>query len=126
MGRVFVVGSINQDHVFFVDRRPRSGETVSGATLVSRSGGKGANQAVAAAAGGATVALLGRVGADPAGIAQRGDLAARGVDVSLVAEVTEAGTGSAFVMVTPDGENSVVISAGANGLLHAPDVEAVA
>ncbi len=126
MGSVFVVGSINQDHVFFVERRPRAGETMSGATLLTRPGGKGANQAVAAAASGATVTLLGRVGADPAGIVQRDDLAARGVDVSLVAEVAGAATGSAFVMVTPDGENSVVIAAGANGLVHAADVEAVA
>jgi len=126
VGSVFVVGSINEDHVFFVDRRPRAGETVSGAALLTRPGGKGANQAVAAAASGATVTLLGRVGADPAGMVQRDDLAARGVDVSLVAEVAGAATGSAFVMVTPDGENSMVIAAGANGLVHAADVEAVA
>jgi len=124
MGTVFVVGSINQDHVFSVDRRPQAGETVSGATLVTRPGGKGANQAAAAAASGATVTMLGRVGADTAGAAQRDDLAARGVDVSLVTEVTEAGTGSAFVVVTPDGENAVVIAAGANGLLRAADVRA--
>jgi len=126
VGSVFVVGSINQDHVFFVNRRPRAGETISGATLLARPGGKGANQAVAAAASGATVTLLGRVGADPAGTVQRDDLAARGVDVSLVAEVAGAATGSGVVMVTPDGENSVVIAAGANGLMHAADVEAVA
>ena len=93
---------------------------------MTRSGGKGANQAVAAAASGATVSMLGRVGADPAGRAQRDDLARRGVDVSLVTEVPGAPTGSAFVMVTPDGENSVVIAPGANALVHAPDVAAVA
>ncbi len=125
MGKVFVVGSINEDRVCFVDRRPRAGETVS-AALVTRSGGKGANQAVAAAASGATVCMLGRVGADPAGRAQRDDLARRGVDVSLVTEMPGVPTGSAFVMVTPDGENAVVIAPGANALVHAPDVAAVA
>ncbi len=123
MGTVFVVGSINQDHVLVVDRRPRAGETVTGATLVTRHGGKGANQAAAAAACGVTVTLLGRVGADPAGDAQRRDLARRGVDVSLVAEVTGVATGAAFITVTPDGQNSVVVAPGANGFLAASAVE---
>jgi len=126
MGTVFVVGSINQDHVLAVDRRPRVGETVTGATLVTRHGGKGANQAAAAAGGGATVTMLGRVGADAAGIAQRRDLAMRGVDVALVAEVPGAATGAAFITVTPDGENSVVMASGANDLIGASDVEAAA
>ncbi len=126
MGKVFVVGSINQDYVFTVDRRPRAGETVSGATLVTRCGGKGANQAVAAAESGAAVTMLARVGADAAGVLQRHDLAVRGVDVSLIAQEAGVSTGAAFVTVTPDGENSVIVAPGANSLLRAPDVNVVA
>jgi ribokinase len=124
MGTVFVVGSINQDHMLFVDRRPRAGETVGGATVVTRCGGKGANQAVAAVEAGATVIMLGRVGADEAGTTQRADLARRGVDVSLVATVPGAATGAAFITVTPDGENAVTLAPGANDRLGASDVDA--
>jgi ribokinase len=126
MGKVFVVGSINQDHVLVVGRRPGPGETVTGATLVTRCGGKGANQAAAAVESGAAVTLLARVGADGAGIAQRDELARRGVDVSLVMDTADVATGAAFVTVTPDGENSVVIAPGANGRMQASDVKAVA
>jgi ribokinase len=126
MGKVFVVGSINQDHVLVVDRRPGPGESVTGATLVTRCGGKGANQAAAAVQGGAAVTMLARVGADAGGVAQRNDLAMRGVDVSLVMDTADVATGAAFVTVTPDGENSVVIAPGANGRMQASDVKAVA
>jgi ribokinase len=126
MGTVFVIGSVNQDSVLVVDRRPGPGETVTGATLVMRPGGKGANQAVAAAACGATVTLLARVGADAAGAAQRHDLSVRGVDVSLVRETTGVATGAAFITVTPDGENAVTVAPGANSRLQAGDVDAVA
>ena len=70
MGTVFVIGSVNQDHVLVVDHRPEPGETVTGAVLDIGPGGKGANQAAAAAAAGAQVALLARVGDDAAGHAQ--------------------------------------------------------
>lgn len=126
MGNVFVVGSINQDYVFTVDRRPQAGETVSGATLVTRCGGKGANQAVAAAESGAAVTMLARVGADAAGVVQRHDLDVRGVDVSLIAQAAGVSTGAAFITVTPDGENSVIVAPGANGMIRAPDVTVVA
>ena len=126
MGSVFVLGSINQDYVLVVDRRPGAGETVTGATLDMRPGGKGANQAVAAAARGATVTLLARVGDDAAATTQRRDLSARGVDVALVMETTGAATGSAFITVTPDGENSVTVAPGANGMLRAGDIDGAA
>jgi len=126
MGNVFVVGSINQDYVLVVDRRPEAGETVTGATLVTRCGGKGANQAAAAASGGARTTILARVGMDGAAEAQRNDLAMRGVDVSLVIATADVATGVAFVAVTPDGESSVVVAPGANGLLGGRDVRAVA
>ncbi len=126
MGRVFVLGSINQDYLLFADRRPAAGETVTGARLVTRNGGKGANQAVAAVDSGASVMMLARVGDDGAGIAQRVDLAAHGVDVSLVMATPNVATGTAFVTVTPDGENSVLVAPGANGLVNPSDVRAVA
>jgi ribokinase len=126
MGSVFVVGSINQDYVLTVDRRPRAGETVTGGTLDVRGGGKGANQAVAAADSGAAVTLLARVGSDAAGTAQREELARRGVDVSLVTTTDGVATGAAFITVTPDGENAVTVVPGANGRLAVTDVDAVA
>jgi ribokinase len=126
MGGVFVLGSINQDYLLFADRRPRPGETVSGVTLVTRNGGKGANQAVAAVNSGAAVMLLARIGDDAAGFAQRDDLAARGVDVSLVTATSHVSTGRAFVTVTPDGENSMLVAPGANGLMAPGDVKAAA
>ena len=125
MGGVFVLGSINQDYVVFADRRPRAGETVTG-VMATRPGGKGANQAVAVADSGAAVMLLARIGDDVAGSAQRDDLAARGVDVSLVTATPNMSTGTAFVTVTPDGENSVLVAPGANGLVQPRDVKAAA
>jgi ribokinase len=126
MGRVFVIGSVNQDHVLTVDHRPAPGETVVAATLAVGPGGKGANQAVAAVAAGALVTLLARVGDDAAGRVERHDLSGHGVDVSLVLETTGASTGLAFITVTPDGENAVTVAPGANGLLAGADVEAAA
>jgi ribokinase len=126
MGRVFVIGSINQDYVLVVPRRPGAGDTVTAATLAVRGGGKGANQAAAAAAGGAGVRLLARVGDDAAAVTQRHDLTMRGVDLSLVAETAGVATGSAFITVTPDGENAVTVAPGANERLRPGDVAAVA
>jgi ribokinase len=126
MGNVVVVGSINQDHVLTVARRPRPGETVTGGTLDVRGGGKGANQAVAAADAGAEVTLVARVGSDIAGTGQREDLARRGVDVSWVTTTDGVATGAAFITVTPDGENAVSVVPGANGMLAVSDVDAVA
>ena len=99
---------------------------MNGVALVTRHGGKGANQAVAAADSGAEVMMLARVGDDPAGFAERDDLAARGVDASLVTTTANVSTGAAFVTVTPDGENSVLVVPGANGLVQPGDVRAAA
>jgi ribokinase len=82
-------------------------------------GGKGANQAVAAARHGAAVALIGAVGADADGEAYRTHLAAEGVDVSRVVTIAGAATGAAFICVDDRGENQIVVAAGANGLLSA-------
>ena len=123
---VFVVGSINQDYVLSVERRPDPGETLSGANLALHPGGKGANQAVAAALLGARVALLGRVGDDPAGASLLAELARRGVDTAAVGTTDQAATGAAFITVTPDGENAIVVAPGANHRLAPGDVDAVA
>jgi ribokinase len=111
---VFVVGSINQDFVLKVERRPEPGETVTGAELALFPGGKGGNQAIAAARLGADVAILGRVGEDPFGRELVVNLRDNGVDTSRVEAVADVPTGSAFITVTPDGENAIVVSPGAN------------
>jgi ribokinase len=124
LARVFVVGSINQDFVLKVERRPEPGETVSGAELSLFPGGKGANQAVAAARLGAEVKILGRVGEDAFGAELVKNLRDNEVDTSLVEVIPDAPTGSAFITVTPDGENAIVVSAGANRHFGPDEVEA--
>ena len=109
-----MVGSINQDFVLKIERRPEPGETVTGAELSLFPGGKGANQAVAAARFGAEVAMLGRVGEDSFGGELIENLRDNGVDTSRVESVTGAPTGSAFITVTPEGENAIIVSPGAN------------
>jgi ribokinase len=121
---VFVVGSINQDFVLKVDRRPKPGETVTDAELALYPGGKGANQAIAAARLGAEVAMLGRVGDDPFGGELVENLRDNGVDTSQIEAVADAPTGSAFITVTPDGENAIVVSPGANRSFGADEVRA--
>jgi ribokinase len=122
---VFVVGSINQDFVLSVERRPVPGETVTDASLATHNGGKGANQAAAAALLGADVTFLGRVGDDGFGEPLVRSLADKGVDTSLVQEVSGSSTGTAFITVTPDGENAITVAPGANRHLSAEDVDDV-
>lgn len=123
---VVVVGSVNVDQVVNVDHRPAAGETVGEATLAVRGGGKGANQAVAAARCGAGVALIARVGDDPAGESERANIAAAGVDVREVLRTKGTPTGTAIVTVTPDAENAIVVIPGANAALSARDVRRAA
>ena len=125
MSDVFVVGSINQDFVLSVERRPAPGETVTDARLATHNGGKGANQAAAAALLGAGVTFLGRVGDDGFGEPLVRALAEKGVDTSLVEEVADSSTGTAFITVTPDGENAITVAPGANRRLTVEDVDAV-
>ncbi len=124
-GRVVVLGSLNVDLVTRVERHPRPGETVLGTGLVRLAGGKGANQAVAAAAAGASVAMVGCVGDDAGGTAYRERLTARGVDVRGVRVVPGVPSGHAVVTVAEDGENSIVVVPGANDLLDDREVTAV-
>lgn len=120
-----MLGSVNVDLVTRVDRHPRPGETVAGEGLRRLAGGKGANQAVAAARAGATVALAGCVGDDPEGRAYVERLASRGVDVSAVRTVPGTPTGHALVTVADGGENAIVVVPGANAAVDGREVEAV-
>jgi ribokinase len=120
---LLVVGSANADLVIGVERRPAAGETVLGSDLVVHPGGKGANQAVAAARLGARTALLARVGDDAHGRLLLDSQRAAGVDTVGVL-VGGAPTGVALITVDPSGDNSIVVSPGANGRLVPKDVQA--
>ncbi|MEU9336797.1 ribokinase [Streptomyces sp. NPDC048290] len=120
---LLVVGSANADLVVRVERRPGAGETVLGSDLVVHPGGKGANQAVAAARLGARTALLARVGDDGHGRLLLDAQRAAGVDTVGVL-VGGAPTGVALITVDPSGDNSIVVSPGANGRLVPGDVRA--
>lgn len=120
---LLVVGSANADLVIDVERRPAAGETVLGGDLAVHPGGKGANQAVAAARLGADTALLARVGDDGHGRLLLDSLRAAGVDTVGVL-VGGAPTGVALITVDPSGDNSIVVSPGANARLTPADVRA--
>ncbi|HEY2178410.1 MAG TPA: ribokinase [Caulobacteraceae bacterium] len=118
MKKILVVGSANMDLVVAADRPALLGETLLGGAFATYLGGKGANQAVAAARCGGQVAMLGAVGADPFGDELRAGLAGAGVDVSGLASVEEA-SGVGLIITTPDGGNSIIVAPGANGRLDA-------
>ncbi len=111
---IVVVGSINADLVVTLERHPRPGETVLGRSLTVLPGGKGANQAVAAARLGADVLMVGAVGSDAYADTALSALTAAGVDLGSLAR-TDGGTGVAVVEVSDDGENTIVVLPGANG-----------
>ena len=113
MGRVIVVGSINVDMVVRVVSLPAAGATVVGEDLVQHHGGKGGNQAVAAARAGASVFMVGAVGTDQAGDAALEALAREAVDVTHVAQVSRA-TGTALIVVNSAGDNQIAVAPGAN------------
>src|ERR1700744_1002457 len=123
MGRVFVAGSINMDVVATAERHPRIGETVAGREVLYFPGGKGANQAVAAAKLGAPTTLIGRLGADAFGRDLKAFLAAQGIDLGLVRETPAAHSGTAIITVA-NADNTIVVVSGANALVSADDVAA--
>jgi ribokinase len=122
MGRVFVAGSINMDVVATAERHPKVGETVAGKAVLYFPGGKGANQAVAAARLGASTTLIGRVGKDAFGQQLKAYLAAEGVDLTFVKDA-EAHTGTAIITVA-NADNTIVVVPGANAMVDAIDVAA--
>ena len=122
---IVVIGSLNMDFVFDVERLPMTGETILGRNFRTIPGGKGANQAYAAAklAGGATeVRMLGRVGADSFGSALKENLGAVGVDVCGVLDTKNESSGVACIHVDRTGQNSITVAPGANGLFVPEDI----
>lgn len=119
-GQVVVFGSLNADLTVRVDRFPQPGETLSGSELVTAPGGKSSNQAVALAVLGSPVRLVGAVGADPHGRFLLHQAKGAGVDVRGVATDGEHATGTAMIVVDAAGENTIIVSPGANGA-HGPD-----
>ncbi|MDW3217314.1 MAG: ribokinase [Acidimicrobiales bacterium] len=120
---ITVVGSANLDLVVEVEYVPQVGETVLGGDLARIPGGKGANQAVAAARLGRRVAMVGRLGADSAGNMLRAALEAHDIDTTSLLTTRDTPNGVAMIAVAADGDNSIVVSPGANGRVTAADVE---
>ena len=123
---ILVFGSLNLDYVAFVSRAPGPGETVSGMGFAMHPGGKGANQAYAAARLGAAVRLVGRVGRDQPGDTLLAHLSEGRVDVSGVDRLDGVTTGVAVIVVEAAGQNRIVVVPGANGTWTGPDVESMA
>ena len=121
---VTVVGSLNMDLVARTPRIPQPGETIIGGEFRTVPGGKGANQAVAAARLGAQVSMVGRVGHDAFADPLLQNLAAASVDHAFVTRDPEAATGVALIFVDDAGQNSIVVAAGANMRLSPADVDA--
>ncbi len=122
MGRIAVVGSINTDLITYVTRIPDRGETLDGVSFAMAPGGKGANQAVAAASLGSDVVMVACVGDDAFGEAARANFAARGIDARHVRVVPGASSGVAPIFVEPSGENRILIVRGANDAVDAADI----
>jgi ribokinase len=119
---ILVIGSLNADLVVRAPHFPQPGETISGEDLHIIPGGKGANQAVAAARQGASVAMLGRVGQDSFGPFLLDSLKSDSVDIFHV-HLDKSATGTAIIVVDANGQNSIVLSAGANGQVTPVDVD---
>jgi ribokinase len=121
---VLVVGSVNVDLVVTVPVLPSAGTTITGGTFERHHGGKGANQAVAAARLGARVGLIAAVGDDPAGSEAISELRQEGVDPSGIARLEDTATGVALIVVDDRGENQIAVASGANEDLDAGVVAA--
>ncbi len=122
MARVIVLGSINMDLVVRVPELPRPGDTVLGDRLLTVPGGKGANQAVAAARLGAEVRMIGRVGGDAFGEELVKGLREDGVDTSAIAVDASEPSGVALIVVASGGENQITVAPGANGAIGAAEI----
>lgn len=125
---IVVIGSLNMDFVVSVERLPLPGETILGQNFRTIPGGKGANQAYAAAkltGGGTEVRMIGRIGADSFGKALKDNLAGVGVDVRAVLDTAAEATGVALIHVDGAGQNSITVAPGANAVLSAGDIRAL-
>ena len=121
-GRVIVVGSVNVDLVITAERLPAAGETVSGGRFARHQGGKGGNQAVAAARLGAPVAFVGAVGGDAFGDEARVALEAEGIDTRQLRTLPAEVTGVAIIVVAAGGDNLIAVAPGANAAVATPTV----
>ncbi|MES2598390.1 MAG: ribokinase [Verrucomicrobiota bacterium] len=120
--KIVVVGSLNVDHTLRVPRIPAPGETLTASRMLTCFGGKGANQAVAAARAGGSVAMIGCVGVDDFGTRYIEHLKSEGIDTSGILR-SETPTGSAFIAVDDRGENSIIVNPGANHVITPEDIE---
>jgi ribokinase len=125
MSHVLVVGSINMDQIFRLDHLPRPGETMLAGDVLTVPGGKGANQAVAAARMAGQVRMVGRLGDDPFGRSLRAALIADGVDVAAIREDAVAATGVALILLAEGRDNSIIVASGANMRVAPADLDAV-
>jgi ribokinase len=116
--KVVVVGSLNVDYIASVQRLPSPGQTIAASKLIRRFGGKGANQAIAAARQGAKVSLIGCVGDDPDGSDYLNRLKRESINVDGISRVPSERTGTALIAVDEYGENVIIVAAGANGALR--------
>jgi ribokinase len=120
--RIVVVGSSNTDFIIRLERIPKPGETLLGGEFLNAAGGKGANQAVAAARAGGTVSFVARVGKDSLGDQAVANFVDDGIDVSCVVRDPRAASGAALIFVARNGENSIAVASGANNNLTPADV----
>lgn len=123
-GKLLVVGSLNMDLVVNIARQPKIGETILGGKFATFAGGKGANQAVAAARNGAAVTMIGRVGQDGFGDELRASATNDGIDVQYVTVDKKEATGIALITVDASGQNTIVVASGANLALTPRDLQA--
>lgn len=122
--RITVVGSVNMDLVFRTPRIPALGETIQGHEFLQIPGGKGANQAVAAARQGADVTFIGAIGDDGFGVVSRNCLDKEGIKLTYLNTMQQVATGVAGILVEDAGDNSIVLAAGANALLTPAHIDA--
>ena len=121
--RVLVVGSSNTDMIIKMDRIPRPGETILGGEFITAAGGKGANQAVAAARAGGGVTFIARLGSDMFGEQALAGFTSEGINVTYITRDPASPSGVALIFVGRDGENSIAVASGANGNLSPDDVQ---
>src|SRR6186713_225095 len=120
--RIVVVGSSNTDFIIRLERIPKPGETILGGEFLNAAGGKGANQAVAAARAGGAVSFVARVGKDSLGDQALENFVADRIDVSRVIRDARAASGAALIFVARSGENSIAVASGANNNLTPADI----
>lgn len=120
--RILVVGSANTDMVISAEHFPLPGETMMGHGFMTNHGGKGANQAVAAARLEGNTAFIGKVGDDQFGHSTIEMMKGEGIDVSGLTVTSEQASGVALITTVPSGENSIIVDSGANGLLRPEDI----